>query len=315
MIFSGARRGIQGQSNKIKMEIYSVIGVSRRKARLVESNGGEIEAQLRSNAAEVVCGDLVIVDTSTDEPVITSIEKRTNLLSRSYGGKTKLLAANLDHLFIVSAIYPLFNTVFIDRTIAACIHEEIAFSLIVNKIDQGLDETQNLINVYAGLNISILYTSTKDPEGISPLVKVLEKSTIKRAALCGISGVGKSSLLKKLIPDAQARISAVSEKTGHGRQTTSMAVSYPRQTSHGLQYLIDLPGLQHFGVSHIRLDQLRSYFTEFVALSEQCQFIDCAHMAEPSCAVREALIKGEVSETRYNSYVHMRREIESGRTF
>lgn len=298
------------------MTLHFVTAVSRRKAQVRSPDGKISEALLRSNAPEVVCGDLVHIDSSSETAVIESIKERKNLLSRSYRDRTKLLAANLSHLYIVSAVAPLFNTVFIDRTIAACTHEGIPFSLIVNKTDLATEETEPLISIYTQLGVPLIYTCAKKPDGLDSFMLNLSEPDNTCVALCGISGVGKSSLLKRLIPEAAARTSDVSKKTGQGRQTTTMATAYQRiRPNLTNQFIIDLPGLQHFGISHMDLTQLRDAFSEFKTRSHGCQFLDCAHISEPNCAIVAALQAGEISQSRYDSYRYMREEIQSGKSF
>lgn len=294
---------------------YLVQAVTRRKAFLVDDSGTVIEAQLRSSMQQLVCGDRVSIAEENGTYVVKEATERTNLLSRAYRDRSKLLAANIDMLFIVSAVKPQPNTAFIDRTIAACEYEGIPYSLVLNKSDLGTEEFDIILKTYRDLRCTVLTTCTKSDNGMIELENFITTRAPTVMTLCGLSGVGKSSIMNRLIPGVIQKTSEVSEKSGLGKQTTTMAQLYWRLTDGKPQYIIDLPGLQHFGITHIPLKSLRDCFQEFHERAQACQFQDCTHTIEPNCSILDALSDGTISQSRYNSYLHMREEIISAKPY
>lgn len=298
------------------MPEWIVTGVSRRKINIEDPLGVRSQAKLQSNLDEVVCGDRVEVELVGEENVVTSLIPRTNLFLRKFRERTKYLAANLDCLFVVNAVEPLFNTVFIDRTLASCVSAGIPSVLIVNKRDLGLDHTRSSIDVYERLGIKVIYTCAKEQDGIDSLISILEEKALGVSALCGISGVGKSSIINRLVPSATQTVAEVSSRTGQGKQTTTMAIAHTRVGKNNQrQMIIDLPGLQNFGISHLSITELPNLFVEFAERSRDCKFLDCSHTEEPQCAIRAALKDGQIANSRYESYIGMREELIANRPY
>jgi ribosome biogenesis GTPase len=271
-----------------------VVRVTRRQA-LVRTNDGEvIEGILKTKFLDTVVGDLV---TLNEERVIIARSERRNLLRRSLDEKQKNLVANLDLLLVITAPPPLLNTKVIDRMLTGARAEGIQTALVFNKSDLGKFDTKGYEHE------KIFEISAKFEKGLSELFEFI--SPYHHVALCGVSGVGKSTILKKLVPSAQAKINEVSEKTGQGRQTTSEAIGYTRNES---QLITDLPGVQSFGLSHLTPDLLRESFPEFSGI--QCKFRDCSHRAEPGCSVKSAVDEGKIARFRYDSYLEILTELE-----
>lgn len=302
-----------------KLKSATVLRATRRYLFLLDAQaqGNIIKGIMASKALEATIGDVVQYTENNDKkPLITQIQKRKNLLYRSFGSTKKRIAANLDHLYIVTAPIPLFNTIFIDRILAAAHHESINCSIIVNKVDLGLSETETAIDCYRKLGIPIISCSAKTDHDLTALKEKLEDANLKTVALAGISGVGKSSILKKLLPGVEIATAKVSAKTGQGRQTTSASFAYQYRRNNAEQlFIIDLPGVQNFGISHLdRMDILRS-FSEFTEHSAKCEYYDCFHLEEPECGVKDALSKGLIAESRYASYLDMLAELEQNRRY
>jgi ribosome biogenesis GTPase / thiamine phosphate phosphatase len=296
--------------------VGTVLSVTRRKVKLLV--GETLQSGVVATASLDVCvGDQVSFALKRDEVFINQVLHRRNSLRRSYQGVTKNLAANLDRLYLVSSVRPLFQPLFIDRVIAVCEAENIPVYLIINKSDLGLELTSDLIRIYERLDVPLLYTSAKYGKGLDELEKSLAQGGLRVVALAGLSGVGKSTILNCLIPEAGQRTSEVSSRTGHGRQTTSQAVGYryavPSTQRHLL--IIDMPGVQNFGVSHLTKAQIAAGFLEFGAYANDCEFDNCSHIAEEKCAVKAAVARSEIAETRYQSYVHMLHEVEAARKY
>jgi ribosome biogenesis GTPase len=134
------------------------------------------------------------------------------------------------------------------------------------------------------------------------------------AALCGVSGVGKSTILNRLVPDAQARTGAVSDRTGQGKQTTTQPRAFLYGTG-GDKAIIDFPGVQFFGLSHETPQAITKAFPEFLAAAHGCRYADCRHLQEPECAVRTAIEAGTIASWRYDSYRQILQEIEDAREY
>lgn len=271
-----------------------VIRASRRNTLVRNKSGELLECTLKTKFLDTVVGDQV---TLNEENVVIDRAKRKNLLRRSFEERQKNLVANLDLLLVITAPPPLFNTKVIDRMLVGAQAENIKTALVFNKSDLS-DCITNGYEHEEKFEISAKFEKNLDRlfDFIKPFSHV---------ALCGVSGVGKSTLLKKLIPSAQAKTSEVSERTGQGKQTTSEAVGYLRGES---QLITDLPGVQAFGLTHLSPEQLRFAFPEFAQI--QCRFRDCSHRAEPGCLVKEALESGSIARFRYDSYIEILSELE-----
>lgn len=289
-----------------------MVSASRRWIQLIDSEGQFHIARSRSKAVEVVVGEKVLFEGSADRAVVTEVLPPKNCLARSYREESRRIAANLDRLFIVSAVGPLFNTYFIDRLMAVAHAEFIPFTLIINKIDLGLDTTSQLSTVYQHAGVPVLTTSAKSGENMDVLQEALFDPALEIIALCGISGVGKSTLLNQLIPGSEAKTAEVSTRTGQGKQTTtqSFAYTYKRNDAPSL-LVIDLPGMQSFGVTHLSKEQVADAFPEILEIRSKCQFGNCSHISEDNCAVKQSLEDGTFPVTRYVSYCKMIEEIDS----
>lgn len=271
-----------------------VVRASRRHILVNNKHGELIEGNLKTKFLDTVVGDLV---TLNEEHVVIERAPRKNLLKRSIEEKQKNLVANLDLLLVITAPPPLFNTKVIDRMLVGARSEGIKTALIFNKIDLGIFKPK-------GYELEETFElSAKFEMGLESLIDFI--SPFSHIALCGVSGVGKSTLLKKLVPSASTRIGEISQKTGHGKQTTSEAIGYLRNDS---QLITDLPGVQSFGLTHLSTEELRLSFPEF--LTYQCRFRDCSHRDEPECQIKNALKEGSIAESRYYSYLEILTELE-----
>lgn len=293
-----------------------VVGSSRRFVHLLDAAGNFVKAQASSRALDVVVGDQVVFAHRKGEAVVLEILPSKNALSRSYRDDTRKIAANLDQLFIVTAVGPLFNTFFIDRIMTVATHQSIPFTLVVNKMDLGVGEVQHLVTIYEKIGVSVVYTSAKHGSNLELLEQSLSDPNLRIVALGGMSGVGKSALLNQLIPGTDRKTAAVSERTGQGRQTTTQAYAYVyhREMTKDL-LVIDLPGIQSFGVTHLSIANVADSFPEIVEHAYECEFGNCSHIAEDNCAVKTAVAEGEMAAERYESYVRMVSEIEEARPY
>jgi ribosome biogenesis GTPase / thiamine phosphate phosphatase len=293
-----------------------VVRTTRRHVHIRDQEGRFAPARLSSKVAEVAVGDMVELQSQGGECVVSALLPRKNCLFRSYRRERRNIAANLDRLFIVTATAPLFNTAFIDRVLVFCTLQHIPCSLVLNKTDLDLAETLPLVQVYEALKMEVLYTSARGEGRLEDLRRALSDVGLATAALAGVSGVGKSTILNQLLPGAGIKTAEVSRKTGQGKRTTSQAIAhtYPRSSAPDL-LLIDLPGVHAFGVSALSEREVTDGFPEFVQRRARCEYSDCCHLAEPNCAVKAAVDDDQIALSRYISYLGMIDEIRAARPY
>jgi ribosome biogenesis GTPase len=294
-----------------------VVSTSRRNARILPLVGAEeaLAVRIPTKMRSFIVGDYVDYEFVDGETRIVALEERKNCLARSYRGVTKEIAANLDMLFVIAAPGPIGVVAFIDRVITTCELHHIPHTVVLNKIDLEHQELKEALEWYKKLNIRVIQTSTKTPSGMRSFVQELSDPTLHVVALAGVSGVGKSSILNTLVPEAARRTRGISG-SGLGKQTTSQAAGYLYERQ-GLSavLVIDLPGIQSFGVSHLSADELGDGFPEIRENRIYCEYHDCYHRAEPHCGVKEALKRGEMAQSRYDSYLAMLQEIEENKSY
>lgn len=295
-------------------QIASVIRSSRRWVTLRTDDGQVLEARSSSKAVDLTVGDRVVYEKQDSDYVVTEILPRRNCLERKNETRSRIFAANVDHLYIISAVGSLFSPTFIDRALVVAAEQNINATLVINKIDM-LDDDFSPWQLYHNIGLAIIETSVKNGRGMQDLVQSVLSQDNNWIVLCGFSGVGKSSILNQLIPGSRRKIGELSE-SGQGKQTTSQAEAFSleRLGSNPLQ-LIDLPGFSQFGLAHISKQHLSSYFPEFTEPARHCDFLDCSHREEPVCGVKEALNQGLIELSRYQSYREIHHEIECAQSY
>jgi ribosome biogenesis GTPase / thiamine phosphate phosphatase len=271
-------------------------------------------------AGSVVPGDYVVLDISDKNVQILELCDRRNILQRSYFEKTKIIASNIDNLYITTAPPPLFNTFFIDRIITEAVFQKIPCSIILNKIDlkyDGQEQVNAILNVYLKYyGIKTFHISVYTREGLDNLMQSIHATNAFRfVAFCGVSGAGKSSLINTLVPGALRKTGALSQKSGQGAQTTSDPYAVKYIHSKGSLFLLDCPGIQNYGLFHLDKTIVRTLFKDFMEASQHCQFRDCMHMYEKECGVKKALEEGRLISSRYESYLNIILELENARKF
>ena len=295
--------------------IGSVLEVSRRFVTILGSDNSIITGTGSSKTLEVVAGDVVSFERREGEIFVTAVEPSSRNLFRSTHGKLKKMGANIDGLFVITASGATFNPVVIDRMLVAAQVQAIPATLVVNKIDLGTEHLDEMVAVYRRIGVPVIFSSAKRGDGIDQIVSIVRAPSAQVLALCGVSGVGKSSILNKLIPGTRTKTGAVSEKTGQGKQTTTQprGFLYEDPDASRPKIIIDLPGVQFFGLSHISLEQVGAAFQEIREVATRCRFGDCKHLKEPECAVKEAVDRGEIASWRYESYLQIVDEIRDAR--
>ena len=269
----------------------------------------------------VAVGDRVEVN---DEGWIVSIEDRRNYIIRksiNLSKQSHLIAANVDQAFlIVTVANPQTSTTFIDRFLASAEAYRVPVVLIFNKTDlldeDALRYQQAVVNLYETIGYECRQVSAETGEGIDDLRPMLEG---KITLLSGNSGVGKSTLINRLVPGANLRTSELSDAYNMGMHTTTfsemipLAPSLTSPLSPLPSYLIDTPGIKGFGTFDMEPEEITSYFKDIFHFSKDCRFSNCTHTHEPGCAVLKALEEHYIAESRYQSYLSMLNDKDEGK--
>lgn len=266
---------------------------------LVEDESGRMHVcHPKGRQLQAVCGDRVRWQPIAGASVVTEILPRRSLLTRpTRGSRDRGLAANADRLLIMTAPLPAPDLHLLDHYLAAAEAQRLPALLLFNKIDlPQAAECQSVLAEFTALGYPFYRLSARNGEGLAALAEALRGHC---SVLVGQSGVGKSSLLAALLPEAKVRIGELSRASGQGRHTTTTAVLYRLP---GGGSLIDSPGVRGFQPPSLPRERLAHCFVEFRPLAAACRFADCRHLEEPGCAVRAAVAAGRISARRYASY-------------
>jgi ribosome biogenesis GTPase len=287
--------------------IEGVIIAAHGRHYLAEAGQSKLQCVTRGKKTNVAVGDLVkLQPTSENQAVIEAITERKTLLYRSDQYKSKLLAANVTQLFIVVATEPGFADDLVSRALVAAQAAGITARIILNKIDvvESLEKTRQRLAMYASLGYPVLELSAKAaPEAAhAALMPLLQgQSTI----LIGQSGMGKSSLINLLVPDADIATREISAALDTGKHTTTFTRLYRMDAA---TTIIDSPGFQEFGLHHLSEGMLERAFPEFAPYLGKCKFYNCHHINEPECTVLGAIKTGEIAPLRHALYAQLRHE-------
>ena len=262
-----------------------------------------ISCVTRGKKTDLACGDNVTVKlTDKHEGVIESTLPRKTLLYRSNAFKSKMLAANVTQIIIVLATQPSFYEALLNRCLIAAEAAGIKALIVLNKCDLAdNDDAKQKLALYTGLGYQVLALSAT--EDISALRPYLQGDA---SILVGQSGMGKSTIINALLPDADVRTREVSLVLDSGKHTTTAAHLYHLDAH---SQLIDSPGLQEFGLHHLSTDELEHAFIEFRPYLGKCRFNNCKHLQEPDCAIKEAVASNKVTPERLAIYQMLRTEI------
>ena len=277
-------------------------------------DGRDIESKIKGNfrlkdirtTNPVAVGDRVDIDINTEGTAfITKIEDRKNYIIRRASNLSKqshIIAANVDQaMLIVTVNYPITTTVFIDRFLATAEAYRVPVKLVFNKIDRyhGGDREllDDLVNLYTTIGYPCSMLCARTEEGLDVLREDLKG---RITLLSGHSGVGKSTIINKLIPGVNLRTGDISEYHNKGMHTTTFSEMIPLSDG---GYLIDTPGIKGFGTIEMEGAEIADYFPEIFKFSADCKFNNCSHRHEPGCAVLRAVEEHYISESRYKSYL------------
>jgi ribosome biogenesis GTPase len=285
-----------------------VVATYGRHLLVRNSAGKELKARPFGRGLVTVCGDQAVCreDARNSEIHVLELRPRRNALFRSnLRGGAEPVMANLSQLLVVLAPMPVPDLFVIDRYLAAATSGGIAATLIVNKCELGISaELGTELDTYKTAGYDWLACSTRNGDGMENVLASAANST---TALVGQSGVGKSSLIRRMIPEAlNVEVGElVREEEGRHTTTASRLFDLPAGGS-----LIDSPGVRDFAPAIDRLDPTHLGFIEVARLAPECRFADCRHMREPGCAVIAAVGAGTMSARRYESYRRLRRLFE-----
>jgi ribosome biogenesis GTPase len=291
----------------------------------VRTDGGQlVECKIRGNfrlksirnTNPVVIGDRVQIE-MTDESTafITAIEARRNYMIRKSSNLSRqshILAANIDQaMLVVTVNYPKTTTVFIDRFLATAEAYRIPVHLVFNKTDRYDAEDIRCLEALMQLYLTVGYPCSSicalTGEGMDALQTLLVN---KVTLLSGHSGVGKSTIINRILPEANLRTNAISEYHKKGTHTTTFSEMIPLREG---GYVIDTPGIKGFGTIEMEGVEIAHYFPDIFRYSADCRFHNCTHRHEPGCAVLKALEAHNISESRYKSYLNILEDKENNK--
>jgi len=257
----------------------------------------------------VAVGDVVTIVPGADgqTALIEDIEDRRNYIIRKASNLSKqshIIAANVDMAALVATIaHPETSTTFIDRFLASAEAYRVPVLIVFNKTDLYKEaerkQLDDVLTLYRNIGYTCLACSAENGDGISELRTALQGKT---TLLSGNSGVGKSTLLNLLVPDADAKTAEISVVHDVGMHTTTFSQMFflPEGGT-----LIDTPGIKGFGTFDMEREEVSHYFREIFSTSDGCRFGNCTHTHEPGCAVLQAVAEGRIAESRYTSYLSM----------
>ena len=293
---------------------------------------GKIRLKGSTATNPVAVGDIVTFEAdvpaenlSLENPaVITAVEQRKNYIIRrstNLSRQSHIIAANLDRAFLVITLdFPQVKLPFLDRLLVTCEVYNVPPVIVLNKCDLYGPEHQDMLEafreIYTGAGYPIVEVSAHTGDGVDRLRdivsgKILPDGTINEnydpskpvvSLFSGVSGVGKSSLIKALDPSLDPRVGEISDVHLQGKHTTTFYEMYSLVSG---GFIVDTPGLRGLGLVDLKKEEIALYFPEMLKVAEDCRFAPCTHTHEPGCAVKEAVEAGEISYDRYSSYLGM----------
>ena len=290
--------------------------VLRGKIRLKGSNATNPVAvgDIVNYEAEVAEGQGLESIGLENPAAITSVEPRRNYIIRkstNLSRQSHIIAANLDRAFLVVTLdFPQVKLQFLDRLLVTCEVYNVPAVIVLNKCDLYGPEHEDMRaafhEIYEGAGYPVVEVSAHTGDGVDELRKMLGGNV---SLFSGVSGVGKSSLIKALDPSLDPKVGEISDAHEQGRHTTTFyemyKVNMDSDSEETSGFIVDTPGLRGFGLVDLKKEEIALYFPEMLRVSDECRFAPCTHTHEPGCAVKEAVENGEISYDRYSSYLGM----------
>lgn len=297
-----------------RLESGRVVSRFGQHADILTAEGDILRCNIRRNVSSLVTGDRVAWRRASAteqglQGVVEAAEDRESVLCRpdQYDG-IKPIAANVERIFIVSSSQPAFSDQIIDRYLVACEDAGIEAVIVMNKTDLiGEHEAEHIaqrLSVYEAMGYQVFHASATTEEGIAELRAAFQN---KISVLVGQSGVGKSSLIQAALPEVSLAIGAISNNSGLGQHTTTVARWFPLANGGAL---IDSPGIREFGLWHIAADRVTYCFKDFRPFIGGCKFRDCSHTNDPGCALQKAVADGELDAGRLENYHRIIQSLE-----
>jgi len=289
-----------------------VLAAQGRQFWLRTPQGDECAAVTRGRQSDVVTGDQVRCQLlGSGQGVIDEVLPRTNRMRRSDQRREKIIAANLDQAAFVLAGEPLFSEELLLRVLISARSETIPVMVIATKADlpQSLARIEPRLSLLEGLGIPVHRVASK-AEPAKTRDQLMPHLQGRHTLLLGQSGMGKSTLVNLLVPGAELRTQSISEALQTGRHTTTFTRAFDLPEG-GL--LLDSPGFQVFGLSHLSVSELEHAMPEFESLLGECRFHNCSHRHEPGCAITTALTRGLLDAIRYGLWTQIRAEADRPR--
>ena len=286
-------------STNIQGQVIAAFG----RQYLAELPDGEIITCLtRGKKSDVACGDFVeIKPTAEAQGVIESIRPRDSLLYRSDAYRQKIIAANVTQIIVVVAAEPPFSDELLARCLIAAYDQKLEVLIVLNKCDiaDKAAAARLQLDPYYSIGYRVLELSAT--QDASPLRPFLQGQT---SVLVGQSGMGKSTLINGLLPEAQVATREISTALNSGKHTTTHARLYHLNAD---SHLIDCPGVQMFGLHHLSFGEIEQGFIEFAPYLGKCRFHDCHHTHEPNCALQQAVAEGKIDTRRFRLFLDISR--------
>ena len=281
-------------------------------ARTDDAQPQWVQLVARGKRQGYAVGDWVKASLSTDntQGAIEGIHLRENLFYRSEFNKQKNLAANIDQVAIICATEPSFADELLGRALICAHVAQIEVLIVLNKADVSelLPLARERLRLYAKLGYRVIEVSANQPDSLnSELIPALAGKT---TLLMGQSGMGKSSLINVLIPDANLRTREISSVLNTGKHTTTFSRLFDCDLDGQASQIIDSPGFEQFGMAQFSVSQIQHAMPEFVPYLGTCKFHNCTHVHEPACAILDAVARGEIAEFRHEFYLRLLQQLD-----
>jgi ribosome biogenesis GTPase len=274
---------------------------------------GKLRLVDRRTTNPVIIGDRVIIESGNNDAVIAEVLPRDNYIIRQssrHRAAEHIIACNLDQALLMATItQPRTSTGFIDRFLVTATAYHIPSVIIFNKTDlYGEKESRTLIDMkrlYESIGYKVVATSVVSDEGVEDVKALM---TNKTSLLAGHSGVGKSTLINRIVPELDLKVGELSGYHEKGKHTTTFAEMHELPFG---GFIIDTPGMKEFGILDFEESEVSHYFPEMEKRLHDCRFNNCLHINEPKCAVKQAVESGEIALSRYENYLSIIHELKT----